>query len=111
HHPLRRPLENEVSAPLPFGDALGRRRHDGQIPRLDLQWRRRSVPGAAPRCPPPAISYSLATIVPARNFLAATRAATVGSRTVAGPIRVDIDGLSGLTTTLTAIQHQLDNLG
>ena len=30
---------------------------------------------------------------------------------MAGPIRVDIDGLSGLTTTLTAIQHQLDNLG
>jgi hypothetical protein len=30
---------------------------------------------------------------------------------VAGPTRVDIDGLSGLAKTLTAIQHQLDNLG
>jgi uncharacterized protein YukE len=30
---------------------------------------------------------------------------------VAGPIRVDIDGLAGLAKTLAAIQHQLDNLG
>jgi ABC-type transporter Mla subunit MlaD len=30
---------------------------------------------------------------------------------VAGPIRVDIDGLAGLAKTLAAIQQQLDTLG
>ena len=30
---------------------------------------------------------------------------------MAGPIRVDIDGLAELARTLTAIQHQLDGLG
>jgi uncharacterized protein YukE len=30
---------------------------------------------------------------------------------VAGPLRVDIDGLAGLAKTLAGIQQQLDNLG
>jgi len=45
------------------------------------------------------------------NVLAASGGAAVGSRSVAGPIRVDIDGLADLARTLTAIQHQLDGLG
>ncbi|HTC80638.1 MAG TPA: hypothetical protein VK848_03820, partial [Acidimicrobiia bacterium] len=41
------------------------------------------------------------------NVLAASGGTAVGSRSVAGPIRVDIDGLAELARTLTAIQHQL----
>lgn len=45
------------------------------------------------------------------NFLAPFSGSPVGSRTVAGSIRVDIDGLAELAKALRGIQQELDNLG